>query len=258
MPSAPPVDVPWYVHAFDRTWLRVYAERSDEEAERRADGIVGLLGVRAGERVLDVGCGAGRYARALMRRGLRVTGVDLSVELLEVARERGMTLPNAPSYFRGDMRRLPFRLQFEGAISMFTSLGYFETPEDDLAVFRGVRRALVPGGRFLLDYLNADRVRTTLVAREQRPEGPLRVEFERRIVSDEHGDQVVKAVRVRDHGTGAELKRFEERVRLYDLAQLDALLRRAGLDPVGEPLGDVDGTPFTPEAARLVRVARRS
>ena len=45
--TSPQLDTPWYVQAFDATYLRVYAHRTNEEAEARADGIVKLLGVRA-------------------------------------------------------------------------------------------------------------------------------------------------------------------------------------------------------------------
>ena len=45
---------PWYVKAFDRSWLRLYAHRGDAEAEASAGAIVAHLGVRSGERVLDV------------------------------------------------------------------------------------------------------------------------------------------------------------------------------------------------------------
>jgi SAM-dependent methyltransferase len=257
MPLAVPRDAPWYARTFDRTWLKAHPHRGEEEAERRAPDVVRLLGLGVGDRLLDVGCGAGRYARAFARRGIRVTGVDLSAELLDEGRQKGLLLPNAPSYVRWDMRRLPYRLCFEGAVSLFTSIGYFDSTGDDLLVFQGVRQALVPGGRFVLDFLNAPQVRSALVAAEDQERGSLRLRVRRRIEPGRPCGRVVKEVEAFDAVTGDRVGSFEERVWLYERVQVDGLLEQAGLEPVGEPLGDVDGTPWSASAPRLVRVAAR-
>lgn len=250
--------VPWFVQAFDGNWLRLYAHRSDAEALARVGDVVRLTGLRPGQRVLDVGCGAGRYARALAARGMRVTGVDLSEEMLDAARAASPNLPGAPQYSRHDARQLPFFQQFEAVISMFTSFGYFEDRKDDLRIFQGVQRALLAGGRFLLDYLNEAQVRATLVPEDTRDVGNLRVHSVRHIEEGTAGDFVCKRLVARDRGSDRLVTAFEERVRLYTSDDVDALLREAGLEPEGEPLGDVDGRALTPDAPRLVRVARRS
>ncbi len=249
---------PWYVRAFSRAWLRLYAHRNDAEARAQAPAIRRLLGVRAGDRVLDVACGAGRYARALAASGLRVTGVDLSEELLAEARERSPLLPGTPQYVRCDARRLPFSGQFEGAISMFTSFGYFDARGDDLRLFRGVFRALVPGGRFLMDYLHDAHVRATFTPEEKRREDGLDIEVERSIdESSPEGPVVRKRVEIRDASSGRPVSAFTEQVRLYTPDELDALLAESGFEPVGERLGHVDGRPLDADAPRCVRVMRR-
>lgn len=249
---------PWYVEAFDRTYLRLYSHRNAEEAERRAPDILRLVGLRAGHRVLDIACGEGRYARAFQTRGLRVTGVDLSKDLLEEARERARLLPGSPLYVHGDMRRLPFHAQFDGAVSLFTSIGYFETEADDAKVFAGAARALVPGGRFLVDFFNAERVRNELVPEETRHEPGHRVEIERRIdESAPGGPRVNKRVRVFEDLTQMLVKDYEESVRLYGADDLTRLMSGAGLGIVHGPLGDVDGRAFDADAPRLVLVGAR-
>src|SRR5688572_25558206 len=112
MASASALERPWYTTAFDRVWLRLHPQRDDTEARRFAPTLIALLGLRVGERVLDVACGAGRYCRALAARGLKVTGIDLSADLLEEARARSPSLPGMPLYLRWDARALPFRGQF--------------------------------------------------------------------------------------------------------------------------------------------------
>ena len=257
MTPASLLDDPWFARAFDRFWLRLYAHRDDAEAAAHAPALMKLLGVGPGQGVLDVACGAGRYARALANRGVRVTGVDLSDELLEVARERSPLLPGKPDYFRCDIRKLPFARQFDGAISMFTSFGYFDRREDDVAVFRGVHRALKRGRHLVLDFLNEAYVRANLVVEETTEDGALRIHSERRIADGPFGPCVFKRLKATDVLSGNVEVQFEERVRLYTPDEVDALLTEAGFTPVGERLGDLDGAPFNAQASRLVRVAQR-
>jgi SAM-dependent methyltransferase len=247
---------PWYVQAFDRAWLDLYPDRSDEEARANAPAIANLLGLQAGESLLDVSCGAGRYARAFAALGMRVTGVDLSKELLEEARRRSGDLPGTPRYFRCDARQMPFARQYDAAVSLFTSIGYFDTRADDLAILKGVRRALVRGGTFLLDFLNEARVRATLVPAETREVGPYHMQIRRRIADGPHGACVYKHVEARMGNDQTLVTSFEERVRLYTFAEIRELLSDAGLHLLWEEgFGDLRGeTPFGPDSERLVCV----
>jgi SAM-dependent methyltransferase len=88
-----------------------------------------------------------------------VTGLDLSEDLLAEAKARSPNLPGAPTYLRSDMREIPFFEQFEAVVSLFTSFGYFDDRTDDEKVLEGAARALVPGGRLLLDLPNPAQVR---------------------------------------------------------------------------------------------------
>lgn len=258
MPPAIAHDAPWYVSAFDERYLKLYAHRDEQEAEDRAPGMMKLLGLTHDKRLLDVACGEGRYARAMARRGVRVTGIDLSKELLLEARERSRLLPGSPQYTRRDMRKLPFVSQFDAVISMFTSFGYFETEAEDLAVFRGVSRALVPGGRFLLDFMNEAQLRSSLVPEETQRSRSVNVHIKRWIDEDAtDGPRVEKRVKAVAARTGITEFEVTESVRLYTPDEIDALLARAGLEPVGERMASVDGTPLDALAPRLIRLAEK-
>ena len=258
MPPSLELEDPWFVRAFERVYLDVYPHRDDAEAEANVGGLLELLGVRAGQRVLDVACGAGRYSRALGRRGLRVTGVDLSEDLLEEARERSPFLPGSPVYVRWDIRTLPFVAQFDGAVSLFTSFGYTSERSDDLRMMEGVRRALVPGARFVVDFLNAAAVRHTLEASTDRVVKRLKIHSERWIDEDAPGGpRVNKQVQVYHRESGLHVAEFEESVRLYAPDELEALLSEAGFEREGGPYGDFRRTPHTESSARVVLVGRR-
>ncbi len=114
-----------------------------------------VLGLNKGSRVLDIPCGTGRHALRLARRGASVLGVDITEEYLREARRKGRGVPNA-RFVRGDMRRIPLKGEFDAAINLWTSFGYFADPADDLKTLKGIAGALKPGGLFLIDMIDFD------------------------------------------------------------------------------------------------------
>jgi SAM-dependent methyltransferase len=138
----------WYRRFFDRDYVHLLRNQMDARRTRaEADLIVMSVGLRRGDRVLDVACGFGRHAAELARRGFDVTGVDLSAAMLA----EGRRLHPRVKFLKMDMRRLPFVAEFDAVINMFTSFGYF-TPRENLATLRRMARALRPGGRLLIDH----------------------------------------------------------------------------------------------------------
>jgi SAM-dependent methyltransferase len=107
-----------------------------------------LLGrLRPGSRVLDVCCGDGSVAHALVRRGFPVTGIDGSLGMLRyaVAGNSGAT------FVAADARNFALAPRFEAAICTLDSLSYILDREDLRRVFSNVRRSLREGGRFVFD-----------------------------------------------------------------------------------------------------------
>jgi 2-polyprenyl-6-hydroxyphenyl methylase/3-demethylubiquinone-9 3-methyltransferase len=129
---------------FDALQGRFKSELASNDYRLR--GIVDALGPLAGRRVLDLGCGKGRFARALARRGARVVGLDLSAAMLAEADDLDRV--------RASARRLPFgSANFDGviAIEVFEHLASASIDE----VCREVRRVLRPGGTFVIVDKNA-------------------------------------------------------------------------------------------------------
>jgi SAM-dependent methyltransferase len=100
-----------------------------------------------GGRVLDLCCGSGHVTRELLARGYRVTGLDSSPALIELAR---LELPGA-EFCVGDARKIEREEQFEGVLSTFDSLNHLLSIEELQETFTGVHRALVPHGLFIFD-----------------------------------------------------------------------------------------------------------
>jgi ubiquinone/menaquinone biosynthesis C-methylase UbiE len=110
-------------------------------APMEAAAVWRALGLKPGSRVLDVACGTGRHSVLLARRGAFVVGVDKTAAYLDEARKNARGLSNC-LFARGDMRRLPFDGEFDAAINLWTSFGYFDKPSDDLKALKAVERSL--------------------------------------------------------------------------------------------------------------------
>ncbi|MFI8933305.1 class I SAM-dependent methyltransferase [Streptomyces sp. NPDC053474] len=110
--------------------------------------------IRSGEKVLDIGCGTGRFTVPMADKGADVSGLDISRPMLDVAerklRERGLSA----DLREGDMAHLPFAdASFDTVTSM---LALMHIPlQDRPAVFAEVHRVLRPGGRMLLGVKNS-------------------------------------------------------------------------------------------------------
>lgn len=123
----------------------------DYDAMMRIEGLyetgsrlVARLAVRAGEAVLDVACGTGNAAIPAAQAGARVTGLDLTPELLDVARRRAAAAGVAVDWQEGDAEDLPFA---DGSVDVVLStFGCMFAPRGEV-VADELARVLRPGGR---------------------------------------------------------------------------------------------------------------
>jgi SAM-dependent methyltransferase len=127
--------------------------------KREVDSLVDRVGLEPPSRILDVGCGPGRHANELGRRGYSVHGVDLSDTFLDVARADA---PGLVTYSRHDASALPFADEFDlvisicqGAFGLAGGPGAADGPDPDLAILAGMARALRPGGTLVFTAFNA-------------------------------------------------------------------------------------------------------
>ena len=206
-----------------------------------------------GGAVLDLCCGPGRHAVEFARRGFAVTGVDRSRFLLERARERALGAGAAVEWVLDDMREFQRPATFDLACNLFTSFGYFQMEEDNLRVLRNVCESLRDGGTFVMDMVGRERMeRQGMEARETRfADGAVLIQ-EPRVREDwtrmENQWTVVKAGQSRSY-------RFEHH--LYSGPDLQDRLSSCGFASV-RLYGDLQGSPYGPDALRLVAVARKA
>lgn len=243
---------PWHVELFaSGQYLSIIEGRAGEADRLQAGFVARALDLPAGSSILDLGCGDGRIAVELARQGYEVTGYDLAVPMLEAARRRAAQAGAEVALVRGDMRAIPFTQRFAGAVSFFTSFGYFDDAGND-AVLQGVARALAPGGRFLIDVINRD----FLVARAS----PRNWQENDRVLLVESRELDLAASRSRatwvvlDKQAGWARREYQVDLRVYSAHELGALLRRTGLEPVTW-YGDYEGGPLAVASPRLIAVA---
>ena len=110
-------------------------------------------GIPAGE-ILDLGCGPGHVGKYLRERGIPVRGLDISHEMVRVARE----LNPAIEFRQGDMREVPFADQFFAGVAALYSIIHLEPAELE-PVFGELRRVLTPGGLLALAFHAGNEVR---------------------------------------------------------------------------------------------------
>lgn len=109
--------------------------------------------------ILELGCGTGRVLSHLGMAGYRVTGIDLSLPMLQIALQRVSAEPRLARNVRieeADMRSFSLRTRFRLAFCAINSFMHLTTVEDQSACLAAVRRHLVPGGLFIVDLFNPD------------------------------------------------------------------------------------------------------
>ncbi|MGZ4725797.1 MAG: class I SAM-dependent methyltransferase [Ilumatobacteraceae bacterium] len=116
--------------------------------QQEVDFLIEELGLHAGDRLLDVGCGPGRHAHELARRGMVVHGIDISQRFVDLATQGA---PAGATFERIDARAMPFRAEFDVAVCLCQgAFGLMTAPGENQAVLDGIAAALKPGGKLAL------------------------------------------------------------------------------------------------------------
>jgi SAM-dependent methyltransferase len=150
-----------YVQQLDsagRAWLRTKPYGAPPNPElmrclRTFSHVVQLLQLGLRAEVLDVGCGPGWLSELLARCGYSVTGIDISPDMVEIARERvdalgeiGEGIEAQAEFHAMPVRELPWSSRFDAAI-LYDTMHHFDNEVETLEV---IRRALVPGGQLFI------------------------------------------------------------------------------------------------------------
>lgn len=138
---------PNYASAYDA----IYADKDYNQECDLIETALRRYGIGEAKAILDLGCGTGGHALPLARRGYRLTGLDQSPAMIEIARKKALDENLDIQWSVGDVRSTKFGQVFDAALLMFAVLGYQTTNQDVLATLRNVRRHLRDGGVLVFD-----------------------------------------------------------------------------------------------------------
>ena len=247
----------WYARFFKRDYLQFYGRTlTSERTDHETQFAIQTLSLKPGESVLDLCCGQGRHSIALASTGIKVTGVDLSEEMLAIARESSRQMTTPPDFIHADMRHLPQTLsgKFDAALNMFSSFGYLESEADDQAVLHQIANALKPGGQLMMDLLNREWVIRYNEPFEWQIKADGTVVLEHRNLDLHASINHLTFTEIAPDGTRSQPS--ELHMRLYTLTEMAKMLATANLQ-LTSVAGGFSGEEYSVDTRRMIIVARK-
>lgn len=169
----------WFNTWFDSEYYHIlYSHRDFDEAKAFIDALDKFFKFQPDQKALDAACGRGRHSIYLNEKGLDVTGIDISKESIEFARQ--FEKENL-HFLIQDIRKPLKEKGFDYIFNLFTSFGYFEKEEDNILALKSFNEDLKPGGSLILDFLNPEKTAQNLVKEETRKAGDISFNIKRRI-----------------------------------------------------------------------------
>lgn len=223
---------------------------TEERTKREIEFLVKELELDKPMKILDLACGHGRHANRLAKLGHSVTGVDINLGFLEIAKKEAKEKGVSVEYIMEDMRKISFHEEFDRVLLLFTSFGYFEDDEN-LLVLKNIANALKPTGLFCFDTFNRDVFLKHFLPYIVVEKGN-DLMIDRNTFNSATGRVYNKRIVIRN-GKRKDKPFF---VRLYNLTEIGDLLNRVGLR-IYKLYGDWDSNPFTNESRRMIIIAKK-
>ncbi|MEO8373216.1 MAG: class I SAM-dependent methyltransferase [Candidatus Solibacter sp.] len=235
-------------HLWSELYPYVFSAARMASAAGQVAQILALTGITQGA-VLDLCCGPGRHAAEFAALGFGVTGVDASTFLLQRARERSAEV----EWVQADMRAFERPASFDLACNLFTSFGYFAHEEDNVRVLRNLFDNLRAGGTLAMDMVGREHMRQQgLEARHTRfADGAVLIQQPRVNADWTHLNNEWTVARA---DGSRRCYHFEHH--LYSGDELQDVLEVCGFAEV-RLYGDLAGAAYSPQAPRLVAIARK-
>jgi SAM-dependent methyltransferase len=219
----------WYVDFFRSDYLNVYGHMfTEERAEKESSFVAGALALAPGAAVLDLCCGQGRHSVQLARRGLKVTGLDLNPDYVQLAEQAARASKVSIETVAADMREIPFDNKFDAIVNMYSSFGYLESEAEDLKVLESAAKALKAGGQLLLDMLNREWAIDNYIQNDWHTGADGTLYVERRDLDLKSSRMHVHFIVVNPQGGRRES--IGHNIRLYTLTEMTRLLERVGIE----------------------------
>lgn len=194
----------------------LYKHRDSEEAHLFLNNLIKLLNIKPSDNILDCGCGKGRHAIYLSKKGFNVTGIDISESSIQEAKKHEN---KNLEFFVHDVRNLFRTNYYDVALSLFTSFGYFDNDHENNKAIKSISISLKKGAIFVLDFMNSEKEIKRLVAKEKCSINNIKFNLHRYTKNN----CIVKDIQI----TAKEKQyNFRENVKAYKLKDLEKFLNQ--------------------------------
>jgi SAM-dependent methyltransferase len=238
----------WFTEWFDSPYYHIlYKNRDLEEAEVFMDKLTNYLALPQGARIIDIPCGKGRHCLYLNKKGFSVSGADLSPESIHYAQQFSNTTLD---FFIHDMREEFAENEFDAVLNIFTSFGYFDDPEENQHCVDAFAKALKPGGRLVIDFMNIGKVMKELIPEESKTVEGIHFKIRKQLLNE----RIVKDIFFTDKGKDFH---FQEKVSALYKEDFLKYFTFAGLK-IRTIFGDYQLNSFDSEQSdRLILIAEK-
>lgn len=235
----------WFTSWFNTKYYHIlYKDRNTEEAQLFMRNITSFLQLPKKSHILDLPCGKGRHSIYLNSLGYKVTGVDLSENSIQHAKQFETDDLNFEVF---DMRN-SISNRYDAIFNLFTSFGYFEDDKDEIQVLKNIKKGLGDHGVLVMDFLNVVNVKNNLVTKEVKIIDGIEFNIEREIKDG----FVLKHISFADKGKDYS---YTEYVKYLDLEKFESFFTEAGLK-IKHIFGDYQLSEFDAEHSdRLIFIA---
>lgn len=239
----------WFGEWFDSPYYHIlYKHRDHDEAKEFIDNLIEYFHISKDHKLLDLACGKGRHSIYLNRKGFDVVGVDLSAQNIEHARK----FENDRLHFHiQDMRHEFAEDEYDYVLNMFTSFGYFDSEEENEQAIKVAARALKPGGKLLIDFLNPFKVVHNLVPCEDKVIEGIHFQITKRLSEDGY---ILKDINFEDEGREYH---YQEKVKAIRRVEFLKYFENAGLALV-DIFGDYNFNRYDAEhSERMIFIVKK-
>ncbi len=210
----------WYASWFDTPYYHIlYKDRDYSEAQLFMDNLTNYLNIPEGGHILDLACGKGRHSIYLNKLGYKVTGVDLSEQSIDHAKQFEN---NTLQFDVHDMSKT-YPQTFDAVFNLFTSFGYFEDESCNLNTIKSIKAELNTSGFGVIDFMNVNYVIDNLVTEDSKTVEGI-VFNQKRSVNNGY---IIKDINFETEGKHFE---FQEQVKAFTLEDFQELFKKADVD----------------------------
>ncbi len=197
--------------------------------------------------ILDLGCGTGGHMLPLTQRGYAVTGVDASLKMLSLAREKFAKKNLKAEFLRSRIQFFKVAKKFDAIVCMFSVVDYLTRDKDLRKTFRNVAAHMKKTSIFIFDFWRAEAVEKYFLPEKNKAfrsrDGIVERHSSTKINQKKHLCEVNYKIQVQ--GNGDPRRSFQEKhvLRYFSIDEIRNFLQKAGLNILGlHPFSNINGT----------------